>query len=97
MEGRVAILLLLLVWKNIFLHFGKFGDLLREENGQYKYFICARVCVRVRACIYFITCWTLSIVRLIRCKICLLFLMNAFNILIEFLIVTFLVVYWLAY
>lgn len=37
MEGRVAILLLLLVWQNTFLHLGKFGDLLREECGQYGY------------------------------------------------------------
>jgi len=31
MEGRVAILLLLLLWQSTFLHLGKFGDLLREE------------------------------------------------------------------
>ena len=45
MEGRVTILLLLLVRQNTFLHLGKFSDLLREENGQntYEYFItCLR-------------------------------------------------------
>jgi hypothetical protein len=31
MEGRVAILLLLLLWQSTFLHHGKFGDLLREK------------------------------------------------------------------
>jgi hypothetical protein len=83
MEGRVAVLQLLLVWQYTFLHLGKFGDLLREENGQYTYG-------------YFITFLTLCILRLISYIICSRFLMNAFNILIEFLIVTFLVVYWLA-
>jgi hypothetical protein len=84
MEGRVAILLLLLVRQNTFPHLGKFGDLLREESGQFTYG-------------YFITCLTLSIIRLVRCIIRLRFIMNAFNILIELVIVTFLVVYWLAY
>jgi len=37
MEGRVAIVLLLLVWQNTFLHLGKFGDPLWEENGIYIY------------------------------------------------------------
>jgi len=64
MEGRVVILLLLLVWQNIFLHLGKFSDLCREENDQYAYG-------------YFITCLTLSVVRLTRCIICFSFLMNA--------------------
>jgi hypothetical protein len=34
MERKVAILLLLLVWRDIILHTGKFNDLLKKENDQ---------------------------------------------------------------
>jgi hypothetical protein len=81
MERRVAILLLLLVWRVIFIHIGKWDELLEEENGQNTHR-------------YFVICLTLSIVRLIRCIVCFRFQTNAF---IIFLIVTSLVFYWLAY
>jgi hypothetical protein len=81
MEGTVAILLLLLVWRDIFLHIGKFDDLVKEENGQNTHR-------------YFIIFLTLSIVWPISSIICFR-LQIIFTILTEFLIVTSLVLYWL--
>ena len=62
MEGRVAILLLLLVWQNTFLHLGKFGDILWEENGPY---ICIySPYIYIYVCIYiYIYMGMLSFVR----------------------------------